>query len=295
MDQSFIKSQFSKNTLPIPNRQHIDLLQHLEQEGVISRSLFDLELKEKFLNTYFEWIQQSRLNLLEGIQQYKHLSYVHGTSQAFDLFYAEHNTRRFRCFKGEFVYHRLSWRNNFHFSYLEDDDLAPTDAVVLSVPFSDTGNIHPQACGLMAECEEKGVPVLIDCAYYNIARNIFFNLNFSCIKVVTFSLSKVFYGLDRFRIGLRCVRIFKDDPIDVFNSYDMINKPGAAIGLEFLKCYGPDSNQNNFHEKQLEICSVFNLIPSCCTIFGLSQNDYPEFNRGGQLNRVCISNALICI
>lgn len=293
MSDSLVRNLFSKTALPIPNKEHLVFLRALEEKQVISKSLFSSTLRDEFLSTYFNWIQQSKLNLLQGLETFKYLSYVHGTSQAFDLFYAENNASRFRCFKGEFVYHRLSWRNNYHFKYIEDDPLAVGDAVVLSLPFSNTGNTHPHSQDVILECEEKKIPVLIDCAYYGLARDIFLNLNFSCIKVVTFSLSKIFYGLDRFRIGIRCKRIFNDDPVDVFNSYDMINKPGAAIGLEFIKHFHPDDNQTDFRGRQLKICSAHDLVPSSCVTFGLSENDYFEFNRDGQVNRVCISNALI--
>ncbi|HVG17325.1 MAG TPA: aminotransferase class I/II-fold pyridoxal phosphate-dependent enzyme [Chitinophagaceae bacterium] len=293
MQNPSIKNLFSKNTIPVPTIEHIRYLQDLEQQQVLSKSLFDPGLKNEFLNSYFHWIQSSSLNRLEGISSFSNLSYVHGTSQAFDLFYAANNGRRFRCFKGEFIYHRLSWRNNYSFKFIEDGELTASDAMVMSLPFSNTGNVHPDAERILSECEEKNIPVLIDCAYYGIARNIFFNLNYSCIKVITFSLSKIFYGLDRFRIGIRCKRNFDDDPIDVFNSYDMFNKPGAAVGLEFIKHYPADYNQQTYHAKQLEICAAHNLTASNCVIFGLSTHDYPEFNRGGDLNRVCISNALV--
>lgn len=293
MESNLIKNHFSKTALPIPNKMHISFLKALEKKHVISKSLFNPQLKSEFLSTYFDWIQKTNLNFLQGLETFNQLSYVHGTSQAFDFFYAENNTSRFRCFKGEFIYHSLSWRNNYRFKYIEDEPLAHGDAVIFSLPFSNTGNILAQSQKTLEECEKKQIPVLVDCAYYGLARDIFFNLNYSCIKVVTFSLSKIFYGLDRFRIGLRCKRIFNDDPVDVFNSYDMVNKPGAAIGLEFIKHFHPDDNQNDFRERQLKICSDYDLIPSSCVTFGLSENNYFEFNRNSPINRVCISNALI--
>jgi hypothetical protein len=63
------------------------------------------------------------------------------------------------------------------------------DAVVISLPFSDYGKEHPRMREILDECEKWEVPVLIDCAYYVIARDINFDFSkYSCIEDITFSL-----------------------------------------------------------------------------------------------------------
>ena len=66
--------------------------------------------------------------------------------------------------------------------------------------------------------------MLIDLAYYNLVRELDFSLEESSITCLTFSLSKGFSLLDKLRVGMRCKIDFTDDPVDVFNSYDMFNK-----------------------------------------------------------------------
>ena len=51
---------------------------------------------------YFQWLQKSSFNKLKGLHLFNKLSFVHGTSQAFDDFYSTYKGRRFRVFKGEF-------------------------------------------------------------------------------------------------------------------------------------------------------------------------------------------------
>ena len=92
---------------------------------------------------------------------------------------------------------------------------------------------------------------------------------------------------------MRCKIDFMDDPVDVFNSFDMFNKAGAALGLEIIKKFPPDYNQDKYHKKQEEICTKFGLEPSKCVNFGLGDNRYSKFNRGAKWNRVCLSNLLI--
>ena len=43
-----------------------------------------------FLKTYFEWIQQSKLNLFHGLYKFNKLDYVHGTTQCSDFFFLKH-------------------------------------------------------------------------------------------------------------------------------------------------------------------------------------------------------------
>jgi len=81
--------------------------------------------------------------------------------------------------------------------------------------------------------------------------------------------------------------------VDFFNEVDMFNKAGAALGLEIIKKFSPDYNQNKYHKKQEEICTKFGLEPSKCVNFGLGDNRYSKFNRGAKWNRVCLSNLLI--
>ena len=285
--------KLARNTLPIRNPEIINFVKETDKENFFFNSLQNTELKDEFLNTYFSWIKSSKLNSLKGMNNFDNLSYVHGTSQAFDAFYAENKDRRFRCFKGDFFYHELCWRNNYIFSYLDDGKLEKNDVVVFSIPFSDNGGIHPDTQQVIESCNKLDIPVLVDLAYYNLARNIDINLDEPCISTITFSLSKGFYLLDRLRIGLRCKREFHDDPVDVQNSFDMFNKAGASLALEIFKNFSPDYNQNKYYEKQKQICSDFNLEVSNCVLFGLGDENYSKFNRGGKWNRVCISNLLI--
>ena len=171
------------------------------------------------MNTYHEWLQTSKLNTLHGLDKFNSLGFVHGTSQAFDFFYAENKDRRMRCFKGDFIYHEVTWRNNYpNWKYIEDDKILEDDAVIISLPFSDLGGEHPDMQDILDTCDELKVPVFIDCAYYSICRGLDFNLDIPCIKGVTFSLSKAFYGAERLRIGIRCKKEYNDDQVDLFTS-----------------------------------------------------------------------------
>ena len=130
-----------RNTTPIKDPEVISFVKKTDTNNFLFNALENLELKDIFLNEYFNWVQSSKLNNLNGLKKFKNLAYVHGTSQTFDAFYAENRNHRFRCFKGDFFYHSISWRNNYTYSYIDEEKLQPNDAVVISVPFSDNGHM----------------------------------------------------------------------------------------------------------------------------------------------------------
>ena len=123
-----------------------------------------------------------------------------GTSQTFDIFWMINNDKRFRCFKGEFFYHKANWKKFHKWCYIEDDRIMTNDAVVISLPFSDYGKEHPKMKDMLDVCEELGVPVLIDCAYYVIARDI--NFDFT-VEISKTSFSQILCAHDTLRAGLR--------------------------------------------------------------------------------------------
>ena len=123
--------KLARNALPIKDPDVISFIKQTDSQNFFSNALQDADLREKFLTEYFKWINKSTLNQLKGLQNFKNLSFVHGTSQTFDFFYTENNNKRFRCFKGDFIRHfkrsshqffsfniiRIYFCNFFCFSY----------------------------------------------------------------------------------------------------------------------------------------------------------------------------------
>ena len=281
-----------KNAIPIYNLDVINFLEEIKAKKKLNEILNSQEIKDTFLLNYFRWLKKSSLIEYKGLEEFKHKSFSHGTIQGFDFFYSKHNNKRFRFFKGEFIYHKLSCRNNFKFKYLEEGELEKGDAVIISLPFSDNGGAHPKMNSVLKKCDKIGIPVLLDLAYINISGDLSVDLNFKCIETLTFSLSKTFSSLERLRVGMRLNREYEDDPMDVFNSINMVNNYGAFIGNELINYFESDYNYNKYHKKQIEICKMHNLKISSCVIFGLGDEKFLDYNRGGAFNRVCISNLL---
>lgn len=251
-----------------------------------------LKTENNFCEEYIKWIKSTKYNTIKGIDDFKFACYSNGTTEAFDKFYVKNAKRRFRCFKGEYIYHRLSWRNGYpNWAYIEDDALDSNDAVVISLPFSDTGNEHSDMKRVLNECDKLGIPVLVDCAYFGICRNIDFDFTHPCITDITFSLSKTF-PVAHLRIGMRLTRVDDDDPMFVYNKSGYVNRLGGCIGIAYIQKFTPEYIVDTYESKQQEFCTALNAEVSNTVLFGIGGQEWDEYNRGGPTNRLSLHKFL---
>ena len=125
---------------PVPDKEAYQFI----VDNINGNSLYEKDLPEKFCQEYLEWIQSSKLNNLINLNGFKSLQFVHGTSQSFDFFYLINHTKRFRGFKGDFMYHKIMWKKGYEWKHIEDGEIERGDAVIFSLPFSDFGSVHPR-------------------------------------------------------------------------------------------------------------------------------------------------------
>jgi hypothetical protein len=290
------KYQYDNKGLPFGHSKAIndsDVLTVLSNlKFNFAEGLSDNLVNNQFCFEYVNWIKSSSLNTLVGIDEYKYAVFSQGTSEAFDKFYLKNSKRRFRCFRGEYLYHKLAWRDSYDWSYIEDVELAANDAVIISVPFADTGSKHLETDAILSKCTELGIPVLIDCAYYSISSNIQVDLTHPCITDVAFSLSKVF-PVAHARIGVRLTRDDCDDLLFVYDKAEYTNRISAALGLELIHTFPADYIVNKYKAIQETYCRHLDICPSNTVLFGIATRDnYPEYNRGCNTNRLGLHNFL---
>lgn len=273
-----------KNSFAIRDADTIAVLNESLQN--IHDILDDVNIVTEFCDRYFEWIKSGTLNNFIGLDSFEYRCYSNGTTESFDKFYMKNHSRRFRCFKGEYMYHQLAWRNHWpDWKFIEDESLTENDAVVISIPFADTGDKHKQHDDVLNQCDRLGIPVLIDCAYYGICSNIEFDLTHRCITDVVFSLSKTF-PVAHARIGMRLTRDDNDDSLFVVNKNGYMNRIGAYIGFKFISKFSPDFIPERYKVKQLAFCEHLNIDPSSTVLFGIGKEGWEEYNRGGPTNRL---------
>tara|TARA_B100000287_G_scaffold49800_1_gene44125 strand:+ start:705 stop:2087 length:1383 start_codon:yes stop_codon:yes gene_type:complete len=250
-------------------------------------------ISQGFCNVFDKYIKASEYNKLSGLDDFQYKAYINGTSQAFDSFWMRHHSKRFRTFQGEFFYHKANWKKYHDWLPIEMDDIKENDAVIISLPFSDYCKEHPKMKNILDECEKLNVPVLVDCAWYLIAKNINFDFSkYSCIEDITFSLSKSFHQANKLRAGVRYSRKYHDDNIHIMNEWKQYNHLAAYIGIKLLEEFEPDYAWKRWGDESKKFCKEHNLEQSDCVGFAFGGNEYKEFNRGTEVNRLCISKLI---
>ena len=253
-------------------------------------------IKNEFTDLYKSWMFDNFD--FSGVDEYKHCCVTQGTTESFAQFYIRYRERyRLRLCKGDYFYHQMMknlWYSD-NFAWLEDEELAPGDVLMISIPFSDTGATWPNLESLLVECDEKQIPVMLDMAYLNLTVGSVFDckidLSHPCIEYVVSSLSKVF-PVENHRIGIRLQKQKFEDQLYVINEpgYNYINLCSAYIATGLMRQYKSDYMFNKYRSRQLEICSSLDVVPSPCFIFGIdNKNQYPIYNRGRNSNRLCFS------
>lgn len=264
-----------------------DLLTHgLNQSHTISQ----------FVEQAHIWLQHHRSNRVQGLNQFRR-DYSAGTTQSFDSFYWRHRQRRMRCLVGEYFYHLKAWiSTDTNWSFVTDSDpLVPGDALVISVPFCDTGNQPHNFDEILHTCNRLEIPVLVDCCYYTISSGIDINVAQPCVDTVCFSLSKSF-PVANLRIGIRYTRPDVYDGQRLMNSINYNNSLSAYIGCEIIDRFGSDYIYQTYHDRQQTVCRVLGLEPSQSVIFALGDSQWNLYNRNNLLEtyQLDLSADLFC-
>ena len=257
-----------------------------------TKDLYNENIQQEFTENFYNWITSSKLNNVQGLDDFPNRKLVAGTAQAFDHFYWRHKNKTFRVLDGEFMYHSAVLKHGGKIKTLKHP-LQFNDVVIMSVPFSDYGTQHPKLESYLDQCQELNIPVLLDFAYYPCTKNISLDLTkYSCVETVTFSISKAFYGAEFLRVGMRLERKDTDDGIDVFNSVEMVNRVSLSIANELIKKYPVDYNWLTYKDVYDQVCKENNIETTDCIMFGLGGEEYADYNRGTEVNRVCISELI---
>jgi len=268
------------------------VIDQIVEDKQVTAWLNDRDIHHQFVSDYRNWILASELNQFHGLGNFPVAVTGQGTTEGFDKFYLKNRNRRFRCYRGEYMYHAAAWRNYFpDWCRIEDDEIRSNDAVVVSMPFSDTGDIHPDMSRVLDECDRLGVPVLVDCAFYGICNGIEFDFDRESITDITFSLSKTF-PISHARTGMRLTRTDDDDPMLVHHKTNYVNRISAGIGIELMSLYSADYNTKKWQQTQLKFCQQLDVEPSKCVIFGLGDDNWNVYNRGLSSNRLNFADYL---
>lgn len=246
------------------------------------------DCRSSYLERYRAWIGQSKLNHFTGLESFKRIDLINGTTQSFDEAYHRHANRRLRIFRGEYGYHK---RVCPQFVFIEDAPLERNDYAIVSVPFCSTGKVHEGLATLLSQAESLGVPVLIDCAYYGTCYGLSFNFNHPAIESVSFSLTKGL-GLGRIRSGIRFSNLKDHFPICQQNDFDHSIQGAAQIGLYMMNQFDPDFIPLKYRDMQQSLCHELGLEASPCVHLALGNEHWRQYLIDDKYSRVGIRNLI---
>jgi len=252
----------------------------------------DIDVQEEFLEFYPKWIKSSELNNFDGLESFDYKYVSLGVTQGIDDFilYCNQNNKRIRMYKGEYPYAREIIKYNI--LYINDSALTHNDAVIISLPFSATGDIHNEWSNLIDTCNRLEIPVFVDCAFFGTCLDISINLNSPCIDTVAFSPTK---GLNcgYFRSGIIFTkRKGNDSTLKILNDWHHGIHLHTSIALELMKNFSSDTIPKIYRESQLHVCKEYGLIPSKTVHLGLNNTEWVHFSRDNIINRIGLKNAI---
>ena len=248
----------------------------------------DLPIAEnqfEFLQLHKQWVKSSENFKISGLKDFESLV-TYGVTDAFNDFYFIN--KNIYVMRGEYTYHRDIGYPVIDSIY----DIPSYSALIISYPFSATGNVHPDWKDIIEVCEERSIKIFIDCCLFGICKVDELDLSSSCITHVAFSFSKTFSTAGN-RTGVLYTRDKRFTPLRNQNKHFYTNMMGQIMHYKLMKKFSPDYIFNKYRSRQVELCNSNNITPSDTVIFGISDaKEFDYFERDRYINRICLSYAL---
>ena len=242
----------------------------------------------QFKQAYNDWIHSSKHTVVNGLSAFA-TALTDGVTGAFADFTHAFPKNRTTVFRGEYPYHRDTGARVIE----SFDELTSNDKLIISLPFAATGDVHIDHDKILERCNELGIPVFVDCAYFGSCKLGIVNVDYECIKFVAFSLSKTF-ATGKCRIGLCYYRNIPVGPMQLLNEYNYINHVAVNIHMPIIQNFTPDYMYNTYRNKQIQIANLLGITASD-TVFLCTSSDmkYVGFTRDWLINRIGIAELLL--
>jgi hypothetical protein len=211
--------------------------------------------KSQFEQAASDWFLSSKINNLNGTDQFAYIDTILGCTHYIDSLLIKHG-RNIQVLPGDYRYYSY-----MGIPHTEPGNLVPGVPLVVSLPNWFYTDIRPDWFQVLLECESKNIDIHIDMAWMPVCRDINLNLDHPCIKSFAMSLSK--YSMEWNRIGLRWSRSRTMDSITVFNHYQGdVNQSVISCGYYIVNNLARDYAWDTYRSKHFSVCQEHNLEPS---------------------------------
>jgi len=221
--------------------------------GALDHDISDI-VYTNFKKEATNWIFNSKLNQLTGLDTFTRLDIINGCTQFIDNLYMQGTVQ---VLKDDYRYHQRLGKAQF----AELGQLKNYVPFVIAMPFPQVGKAHVNMKELLDEAFDKHIPVHIDGAWVSCCRDVDFDFSHPAIRSLGISLSKGL-GLGWNRIGLRWTKDSVQDSVSIMNDFNMNNRALAMIGLHFVRNFESDYLWNTHGERYYKVCKDFNLTPT---------------------------------
>jgi len=206
-----------------------------------------------FKATMSEWLENSTLNNIAGLDTFERIDIMQGCTQYIDSIYMQCQPQ---VLVDDYRYHDRLGNSGTRPGLLREG--VP---LVIAMPFPSTGAVHTQMTEILDEAQDKGIGVHVDGAWLTCCRGINFDVSHPAIKSVGVSLSKGL-GLGWNRVGLRWTRQTTPDSVTIMDDFNMNLRAPAMIGLHFIRNLPADYLWNKHSNSYYKVCADFALTPT---------------------------------
>jgi hypothetical protein len=290
---------FSKTGNSIYNDTIRDFLYKNIQSYFSQENYSQMNNTEEYCRTLRHWVLSSQLNKIEGLDGFPVCEVALGVTQTLDAFHYEIliQNRKLRLFRGEYPYNRDVHAFDMQKDFIDDRPLQEGDAIIISCPFSGSGNIHAEMTNIIRDAEKLDVPILVDLAWFGTCAGININLESKAIKYVAFSLTKSL-TCGNYRSGVRFSRGSfagsgkTTDRISLQHEWQHGIHLNTYIGEQLMKNFSPDYHYLKYRPYQEQVCEQYGLQPSQCVHIALGGDLWRDYHRDEVYNRINIRDAI---
>ena len=213
-------------------------------------------LKESYIDTSSSWFRSTKLNQLDGWDEFPCVDVTMGCTHFIEAFVLKHGWDGFQILDNEYAYYRLMGKHGVNPGSLESGK-----PLIVSIPNWKTGDFPLEWDRVLQICEQKDIDIHIDFAWLTTARDINIDLAHPNIKSFAMSMSK--YAMQWNRIGIRWSRQRTMDSISIFNQYyGDVNTALISCGMFMMENIPRDYGWLTYGEKYNILCNQLNLIPT---------------------------------
>lgn len=212
--------------------------------------------KQEFLPLAREWFLSTKINQLDGVDQFPFQDVIHGCTHYIENLVLKHGWSGIQVLNYEYAYYGLMGKHG-----VTPDQLQAEMPLIVSLPNWRWLDLRADWPEILKICEQRRIPIHIDMAWITAAQGIELDLAHPAIESFAMSLSK--YAMEWNRVGIRWCRQRTMDSITIFNHFERSANTGlTSAGAWIIDQLPRDYGWINYGQRHQEISQRLAAQPS---------------------------------